>query len=72
MTEQLQIGRFCGVCGASIERRDPRTEVCSPRCRIERSRIRRLMIGKYRGPWPSLADYNRHSRMQRSDGPPVA
>jgi hypothetical protein len=70
--QQLQMGRFCGVCRASLEGRDPHTEVCRPRCRIERSRIRRLMVGKYRGPWPSLADNNRRSPMQRSGGPPVA
>ena len=67
MSDQSQL-RVCGVCGASLEGRDPRTEVCSPRCRIERSRIRRLMVGKYPGPWPSLADYKRRGRMQRSTG----
>jgi hypothetical protein len=67
MTEQAEI-RVCGICGASLEGRDPRTEVCSPRCRIERSRIRRLMVGRYPGPWPSLEHYKRRNVTPRGDG----
>jgi len=33
------------ACGSSLEGGDTCTEVCSPGCRIQRSCIRRLMVG---------------------------
>ena len=58
--------RTCAHCGASLEGRDPRAEVCSPRCRIERSTLRRLAAGERVGPYRSVAQYEARRRVRRS------
>lgn len=39
--QQEQIGRFCVVCGESMEYKAPQARTCSARCRTALSRARR-------------------------------
>lgn len=48
--------RACVVCGGSLEGRRPQTRTCSPACRAEASRLRRLLAGDAVDGFSSLAD----------------
>lgn len=54
--------RLCALCGGSLEGHRADARFCSPVCRIEASRIRRILAsGKVDG-YPSLADRLRAGR----------
>jgi hypothetical protein len=54
--------RACAVCGASLEGRRRDAETCSATCRIERSRIRRLLAGRTVEGYPSWEAYQGRQR----------
>lgn len=49
--------RICPICGADMSGHRADAEVCGNRCRRERSRVRRLLIGKGDGPYRTVEDY---------------
>lgn len=54
--------RVCAVCDAPLRGRRRDAETCSPACRRERSRLRKLRSGCPDGPYVSEADYLRRAR----------
>lgn len=59
--------RRCPVCGASLEGRHTAARYCRPRCKIEASRVRRLLAGETVGPYESLDAYTRRRRNRRTN-----
>lgn len=51
------VQRCCTICRGSLQGRDPRALTCSPACRRERNRLRRLLDGQSDGPYATHADY---------------
>jgi hypothetical protein len=60
--------RTCPVCGADLSGHRADAEVCGDRCRIESSRLRRLLSGETVGPYRCVEDYT--ERRQRAYKPP--
>ena len=60
--DQRDGDRVCALCGSSLGGRRIDARVCSDPCRIEASRLRRLLAGETVGPYRSVADRLRAAR----------
>jgi hypothetical protein len=60
--EHPDSARVCALCGSPLTGRRMDARVCSDPCRIEASRLRRLLAGETVGPYSSVADRLRAAR----------
>ena len=64
--DQRDGDRVCALCGSSLAGRRIDARVCSDPCRIEASRLRRLLAGETVGPYRSVAERLRAARSRTS------